>query len=37
MIFVLFCIRWLKYGDVDKNYLAHREFSFTLENDIYIR
>lgn len=30
-------IRWLQYGGVDKNYLAHREFSFTLENDIYIR
>jgi len=29
--------RWLQYGNVDKNYMAHREFSFTLEDDIYIR
>lgn len=29
--------RWLSYGSVDKNYMAHREFSFTLEDDIYIR
>jgi len=29
--------RWLSYGNVDKNYMAHREFSFTLEDDIYIR
>lgn len=30
-------IRWLSYGNVDKNYLANREFSFTLEGDIYLR
>jgi len=29
--------RWLSYGSVDRNYMAHREFSFTLEDDIYIR
>jgi len=29
--------RWLSYGNVDRNYMAHREFSFTLEDDIYIR
>jgi len=29
--------RWLQYGNVDKNYMAHREFSFTLADDIYIR
>jgi len=29
--------RWLQYGNVDKNYMANREFSFTLEDDIYIR
>jgi len=27
----------LSYGNVDKNYLSHREFSFTLEGDIYLR
>eukprot|EP00088_Acartia_fossae_P045308 TRINITY_DN4870_c0_g1_i6.p1 TRINITY_DN4870_c0_g1~~TRINITY_DN4870_c0_g1_i6.p1 ORF type:complete len:410 (-),score=113.21 TRINITY_DN4870_c0_g1_i6:728-1957(-) len=30
-------VQWLSYGNVDKNYLAHREFSFTLEDDIYMR
>lgn len=30
-------IRWLQYGNTDKNYLANREFSFTLEEDIYLR
>jgi len=30
-------IRWLSYGHIDKNYLANREFSFTLEGDIYLR
>jgi DNA primase small subunit len=30
-------VRWLQYGNLDKNYLANREFSFTLEDDIYIR
>jgi len=30
-------VRWLQYGNTDKNYLAHREFSFTLEEDIYLR
>ena len=29
--------RWMQYGQVDKNYMAHREFSFTLEDDIYLR
>lgn len=29
--------RWLQYGNLDKNYMANREFSFTLEDDIYIR
>lgn len=29
-------VRWLNYG-TDKQYLANREFSFTLTNDIYIR
>ena len=27
-------IRWLQYGGTDKNYLANREFSFTLAEDI---
>ena len=30
-------IRWLQYGNTDKNYLANREFSFTLAEDIYLR
>ncbi|XP_065199041.1 DNA primase small subunit-like [Sycon ciliatum] len=29
--------RWLSYGGLRKNYLANREFSFTLDGDIYIR
>jgi len=29
--------KWLQYGNLDKNYMANREFSFTLEDDIYIR
>nr|KAF6370182.1 DNA primase subunit 1 [Myotis myotis] len=29
--------RWLNYGGVIKNYFQHREFSFTLKDDIYIR
>ena len=29
--------RWLQYGNVDKNYMANRELSFTLADDIYIR
>jgi len=29
--------RWLGAGNVDKSYLARREFSFTLEGDIYLR
>uniref|UniRef100_A0A8D0DKZ9 DNA primase AEP n=1 Tax=Salvator merianae TaxID=96440 RepID=A0A8D0DKZ9_SALMN len=29
--------RWLRYGDVSKNYFQHREFSFTLRDDIYVR
>ncbi|XP_005986240.1 DNA primase small subunit isoform X2 [Latimeria chalumnae] len=29
--------RWLNYGGVVKNYFQHREFSFTLQDDIYIR
>lgn len=31
-----FC-RWLSYGGVRKNYLTNREFSFTLDGDVYIR
>ena len=31
------CFRWMQYGNVDKNYMSHREFSFTLEDDIYLR
>ena len=27
----------MQYGNIDKNYMAHREFSFTLEDDIYLR
>ena len=27
----------MQYGNVDKNYMSHREFSFTLEDDIYLR
>lgn len=29
--------RWLTYGGVPKTYITHREFSFTLRDDIYIR
>ncbi|KAL4217033.1 primase [Mactra antiquata] len=29
--------RWLNYGGVEKNCFSHREFSFTLKDDIYIR
>eukprot|EP01112_Ceratiomyxa_fruticulosa_P009383 TRINITY_DN2443_c0_g1_i1.p1 TRINITY_DN2443_c0_g1~~TRINITY_DN2443_c0_g1_i1.p1 ORF type:complete len:436 (+),score=90.89 TRINITY_DN2443_c0_g1_i1:218-1525(+) len=29
--------RWLSYGNTTKNYFQHREFSFTLQNDIYVR
>ncbi|XP_018425103.1 PREDICTED: DNA primase small subunit isoform X3 [Nanorana parkeri] len=29
--------RWLSYGGVVKNYFVHREFSFTLKDDIYVR
>nr|XP_034963915.1 DNA primase small subunit [Zootoca vivipara] len=29
--------RWLRYGDVPKNYFQRREFSFTLHDDIYMR
>ncbi|XP_067004538.2 DNA primase small subunit [Anabrus simplex] len=29
--------RWLSYGNVTKTYFPHREFSFTLAEDIYIR
>ena len=32
----LFC-KWLSYGDVIVDYFARREFSFTLEGDIYLR
>ncbi|KAJ3064418.1 primase, DNA, polypeptide 1 (49kDa) [Podochytrium sp. JEL0797] len=29
--------RWLQYGNVQKNYFLHRELSFTLASDAYIR
>lgn len=29
--------RWLSYGNEDKNYFQNREFSFTLQGDIYVR
>ncbi|KAJ3265272.1 primase, DNA, polypeptide 1 (49kDa) [Chytriomyces hyalinus] len=29
--------RWLHYGGVQKNYFLHRELSFTLSNDAYLR
>ena len=29
--------RWLGAGNVDKTFLGRREFSFTLQDDIYIR
>jgi DNA primase small subunit len=31
-----FC-KWLGAGNIDKTYLGRREFSFTLQDDIYIR
>lgn len=29
--------KWLQYGNIDKTYMARRELSFTLADDIYIR
>ncbi|KAL3854333.1 hypothetical protein ACJMK2_013607 [Sinanodonta woodiana] len=29
--------RWINYGGAFKNYFTHREFSFTLKDDVYIR
>jgi DNA primase small subunit len=29
--------RWLNYGGVPKTYFSHREFSFTLKDDVYVR
>ncbi|XP_042885532.1 DNA primase small subunit-like [Penaeus japonicus] len=29
--------RWLSYGNVPKTYFPHREFCFTLADDIYVR
>lgn len=29
--------KWISYGLVPKSYIAHREFSFTLKDDIYVR
>ncbi|KAB7499813.1 DNA primase small subunit [Armadillidium nasatum] len=29
--------KWLSYGNVPKTYFPHREFSFTLADDIYLR
>ncbi|XP_027049950.1 DNA primase small subunit-like [Pocillopora damicornis] len=29
--------QWLSYGGVPKNYFLHREFSFTLKDDVYLR
>ncbi|KAK3083022.1 hypothetical protein FSP39_011835 [Pinctada imbricata] len=29
--------KWLNYGGVPKTYFSHREFSFTLKDDVYIR
>ena len=29
--------KWLSYGGVRKNYFSNREFSFTLDGDVYIR
>lgn len=34
--FGLYC-QWLRYGNPQKNYFSHREFSFTLKDDVYIR
>lgn len=30
-------IKWIGAGNVEKNYLSRREFSFTLADDIYLR
>ncbi|XP_078344982.1 DNA primase small subunit-like isoform X2 [Oculina patagonica] len=30
-------VQWLSYGGVPKTYLMHREFSFTLKDDVYLR
>ncbi|ORX58577.1 prim-pol domain-containing protein [Piromyces finnis] len=29
--------KWLSYGNVDKDYFTHREFSFTLHPEVYLR
>ncbi|KAH9523817.1 primase, DNA, polypeptide 1 (49kDa) [Bulinus truncatus] len=29
--------KWLHYGGVPKHYFSHREFSFTLKDDVYLR
>ncbi|KAK2193699.1 hypothetical protein NP493_8g07014 [Ridgeia piscesae] len=29
--------KWLHYGGVPKTYFSHREFSFTLKDDVYLR
>ncbi|XP_022246996.1 DNA primase small subunit-like [Limulus polyphemus] len=29
--------RWMTYGNLNKNYFPYREFSFTLQDDIYLR
>lgn len=29
--------QWLNYGSINPKYLANREFSFTLEDDVYVR
>jgi len=30
-------VQWLSYGGVPKTYFVHREFSFTLKDDVYLR
>ncbi|XP_067019631.1 DNA primase small subunit-like isoform X2 [Acropora muricata] len=30
-------VQWLSYGGVPKTYFVHREFSFTLKDDVYVR